>query len=161
MSLGMHFFKVPTEKLLAKGFKQPRVDDTDFLNTIISCEEVGYLNSAWGIHIWLMNNGPTYPRRGDPFLLSEPMLQNLKNKLEQARDDAAIVATNAPDNPHNYVLEYKNSWRADNPAGLKKHFPYNFDNITAGDVMEGLRITNELLDSTDFSKDQIWYYPFY
>ncbi len=67
MSLGMHFFKVPETLLISKGYTSPRVDDTDFLGTIIGTEEVGYLNSAWGIHIWLMNNGETLHKRGDPF----------------------------------------------------------------------------------------------
>lgn len=161
MSLGMHFFNVPTETLIAKGYKEPRVDDTDFLNTLISSRETGYLNSAWGIHIWLMNNGPVYPRRGDPFRLNREMLTNLKAKLEKTRDDAKIEPTNAPDDPHNYVLEYKNAWKALRPEGLKENFPYKFDNITAGDVMEGLKIVTRLMDETDFDKEQIWYYPFY
>lgn len=64
MSLGMHFFKVPEALLVSKGYTSPRVDDTDFLGTIIGTEEVGYLNSAWGIHIWLMNNGEVLHKRG-------------------------------------------------------------------------------------------------
>lgn len=161
MSLGMHFFEVPTAVLEAKGYKSPRVDDTDFLNTIISCKEVGYLNSAWGIHIWLLNHNPILPRRGDPFKLDKETIVRLKEMLESAKKDAKIVATGAKPNPHNYVLEYKSAWRAENPEGLKKHFPYHFDNICAGDVMAGLEICDRLLENTDFDTEQIWYYPFY
>ena len=161
MSLGMHFFKVPETLLISKGYTSPRVDDTDFLGTIIGTEEVGYLNSAWGIHIWLMNNGETLHKRGDPFRLSEPVLRNLKAMLEQAAADGEITATGAEPDPNNLVLRYKNSWKSENPEGLRQHFPYKFDNITPGDVMEGLKVVNDILENTDFSKNQIWYYPFY
>ncbi len=161
MSLGMHFFKVPETLLISKGYTSPRVDDTDFLGTIIGTEEVGYLNSAWGIHIWLMNNGETLHKRGDPFRLSEPVLRNLKAMLEQAAADGEITATGAEPDPNNLVLRYKNAWKSDNPEGLRQHFPYKFDNITPGDVMEGLKVVNDILEDTDFSKNQIWYYPFY
>lgn len=161
MSLGMHFFKVPETLLISKGYTSPRVDDTDFLGTIIGTEEVGYLNSAWGIHIWLMNNGETLHKRGDPFRLSEPVLRNLKAMLEQAAADGEITATGAEPDPNNLVLRYKNAWKSENPEGLRQHFPYKFDNITPGDVMEGLKIVNDILEDTDFSKNQIWYYPFY
>ncbi|WP_304422918.1 hypothetical protein [Faecalibaculum rodentium] len=161
MSLGMHFFKVPETLLISKGYTSPRVDDTDFLGTIIGTEEVGYLNSAWGIHIWLMNNGETLHKRGDPFRLSEPVLRNLKAKLEQAAADGEITATGAEPDPNNLVLRYKNAWKSENPEGLRQHFPYKFDNITPGDVMEGLKVVNDILEDTDFSKNQIWYYPFY
>lgn len=161
MSLGMHFFKVPETLLISKGYTSPRVDDTDFLGTIIGTEEVGYLNSAWGIHIWLMNNGETLHKRGDPFRLSEPVLRNLKAMLEQAAADGAITATGAEPDPNNLVLRYKNAWKSENPEGLRQHFPYKFDNITPGDVMEGLKVVNDILENTDFSKNQIWYYPFY
>lgn len=161
MSLGMHFFKVPEKLLLSKGYTSPRVDDTDFLGTIIGCDEVGYLNSAWGIHIWLLNNSPVLQKRGVPFRLSEDLLKKLKAKLEAARDDAQIVPTGVAPDPNNLVLRYKEAWKAENPEGLRKHFPYSFDNITAGDVMEGLEITDRILADTDFSQDQIWYYPFY
>jgi hypothetical protein len=161
MSLGMHFFKVPETLLISKGYTSPRVDDTDFLGTIIGTEEVGYLNSAWGIHIWLMNNGETLHKRGDPFRLSEPVLRNLKAMLEQAAADGEITATGAEPDPNNLVLRYKNAWKSENPEGLRQHFPYKFDNITPGDVMEGLKVVNDILENTDFSKNQIWYYPFY
>ncbi|WP_297941434.1 hypothetical protein [uncultured Faecalibaculum sp.] len=161
MSLGMHFFKVPEALLVSKGYTSPRVDDTDFLGTIIGTEEVGYLNSAWGIHIWLMNNGEVLHKRGDPFRLTKPVLEALKPMLETAADDAKIVPTGAEPDPDNLVLRYKNAWKAENPEGLVRHFPYKFDNITAGDVMEGLNVTNRILETTDFDKDQIWYYPFY
>jgi hypothetical protein len=161
MSLGMHFFKVPETLLISKGYTSPRVDDTDFLGTIIGTEEVGYLNSAWGIHIWLMNNGETLHKRGDPFRLSEPVLRNLKAMLEQAAADGEITATGAEPDPNNLVLRYKNAWKSENPEGLRQHFPYKFDNITPGDVMEGLKVVNDILEDTDFSKNQIWYYPFY
>lgn len=161
MSLGMHFFKVPEALLISKGYTSPRVDDTDFLGTIIGTEEVGYLNSAWGIHIWLMNNGETLHKRGDPFRLSEPVLRNLKAMLEQAAADGEITATGAEPDPNNLVLRYKNAWKSENPEGLRQHFPYKFDNITPGDVMEGLKVVNDILEDTDFSKNQIWYYPFY
>ena len=161
MSLGMHFFKVPETLLISKGYTSPRVDDTDFLGTIIGTEEVGYLNSAWGIHIWLMNNGETLHKRGDPFRLSEPVLRNLKAMLEQAAADGEIPATGAEPDPNNLVLRYKNAWKSENPEGLRQHFPYKFDNITPGDVMEGLKVVNDILEDTDFSKNQIWYYPFY
>ena len=161
MSLGMHFFKVPETLLISKGYTSPRVDDTDFLGTIIGTEEVGYLNSAWGIHIWLMNNGETLHKRGDPFRLSEPVLRNLKAMLEQAAADGEITATGAEPYPNNLVLRYKNAWKSENPEGLRQHFPYKFDNITPGDVMEGLKVVNDILENTDFSKNQIWYYPFY
>lgn len=161
MSLGMHFFKVPETLLISKGYTSPRVDDTDFLGTIIGTEEVGYLNSAWGIHIWLMNNGETLHKRGDPFRLSEPVLRNLKAMLEQAAADGEITATGAEPDPNNLVLRYKNAWKSENPEGLRQHFPYKFDNITPGDVMEGLKVVNGILEDTDFSKNQIWYYPFY
>ena len=161
MSLGMHFFKVPETLLISKGYTSPRVDDTDFLGTIIGTEEVGYLNSAWGIHIWLMNNGETLHKRGDPFRLSEPVLRNLKAMLEQAAADGEITATGAEPDPNNLVLRYKNAWKSENPEGLRQHFPYEFDNITPGDVMEGLKVVNDILEDTDFSKNQIWYYPFY
>ena len=161
MSLGIHFFKVPETLLISKGYTSPRVDDTDFLGTIIGTEEVGYLNSAWGIHIWLMNNGETLHKRGDPFRLSEPVLRNLKAMLEQAAADGEITATGAEPDPNNLVLRYKNAWKSDNPEGLRQHFPYKFDNITPGDVMEGLKVVNDILEDTDFSKNQIWYYPFY
>ena len=137
------------------------MDDTDFLGTIIGTEEVGYLNSAWGIHIWLMNNGETLHKRGDPFRLSEPVLRNLKAMLEQAAADGEITATGAEPDPNNLVLRYKNAWKSENPEGLRQHFPYKFDNITPGDVMEGLKVVNDILEDTDFSKNQIWYYPFY
>jgi len=161
MSLGMHFFKVPETLLISKGYTSPRVDDTDFLGTIIGTEEVGYLNSAWGIHIWLMNNGETLHKRGDPFRLSEPVLRNLKAMLEQAAADGEITATGAEPDSNNLVLRYKNAWKSENPEGLRQHFPYKFDNITPGDVMEGLKVVNDILEDTDFSKNQIWYYPFY
>ena len=161
MRLGMHFFKVPETLLISKGYTSPRVDDTDFLGTIIGTEEVGYLNSAWGIHIWLMNNGETLHKRGDPFRLSEPVLRNLKAMLEQAAADGEITATGAEPDPNNLVLRYKNAWKSENPEGLRQHFPYKFDNITPGDVMEGLKVVNDILEDTDFSKNQIWYYPFY
>lgn len=161
MSLGMHFFKVPETLLISKDYTSPRVDDTDFLGTIIGTEEVGYLNSAWGIHIWLMNNGETLHKRGDPFRLSEPVLRNLKAMLEQAAADGEITATGAEPDPNNLVLRYKNAWKSENPEGLRQHFPYKFDNITPGDVMEGLKVVNDILEDTDFSKNQIWYYPFY
>lgn len=161
MSLGMHFFKVPETLLISKGYTSPRVDDTDFLGTIIGTEEVGYLNSAWGIHIWLMNNGETLHKRGDPFRLSEPVLRNLKAMLEQAAADGEITATGAEPDPNNLVLRYKNAWKSENPEGLRQHFPYKFDNITPGDVVEGLKVVNDILEDTDFSKNQIWYYPFY
>ncbi|WP_286072654.1 hypothetical protein [Faecalibaculum rodentium] len=161
MSLGMHFFKVPETLLISKGYTSPRVDDTDFLGTIIGTEEVGYLNSAWGIHIWLMNNGETLHKRGDPFRLSEPVLRNLKAMLEQAAADGEITATGAEPDPNNLVPRYKNAWKSENPEGLRQHFPYKFDNITPGDVMEGLKVVNDILENTDFSKNQIWYYPFY
>ena len=161
MSLGMHFFKVPETLLISKGYTSPRVDNTDFLGTIIGTEEVGYLNSAWGIHIWLMNNGETLHKRGDPFRLSEPVLRNLKAMLEQAAADGEITATGAEPDPNNLVLRYKNAWKSENPEGLRQHFPYKFDNITPGDVMEGLKVVNDILENTDFSKNQIWYYPFY
>ncbi len=161
MSLGMHFFKVPETLLISKGYTSPRVDDTDFLGTIIGTEEVGFLNSAWGIHIWLMNNGETLHKRGDPFRLSEPVLRNLKAMLEQAAADGEITATGAEPDPNNLVLRYKNAWKSENPEGLRQHFPYKFDNITPGDVMEGLKVVNDILENTDFSKNQIWYYPFY
>ena len=161
MSLGMHFFKVPETLLISKGYTSPRVDNTDFLGTIIGTEEVGYLNSAWGIHIWLMNNGETLHKRGDPFRLSEPVLRNLKAMLEQAAADGEITATGAEPDPNNLVLRYKNAWKSENPEGLRQHFPYKFDNITPGDVMEGLKVVNDILEDTDFSKNQIWYYPFY
>ncbi len=161
MSLGMHFFKVPETLLISKGYTSPRVDDTDFLGTIIGTEEVGYLNSAWGIHIWLINNGETLHKRGDPFRLSEPVLRNLKAMLEQAAADGEITATGAEPDPNNLVLRYKNAWKSENPEGLRQHFPYKFDNITPGDVMEGLKVVNDILEDTDFSKNQIWYYPFY
>lgn len=161
MSLGMHFFKVPETLLISKGYTSPRVDDTDFLGTIIGTEEVGYLNSAWGIHIWLMNNGETLHKRGDPFRLSEPVLRNQKAMLEQAAADGEITATGAEPDPNNLVLRYKNAWKSENPEGLRQHFPYKFDNITPGDVMEGLKVVNDILEDTDFSKNQIWYYPFY
>ncbi|WP_286638934.1 hypothetical protein [Faecalibaculum rodentium] len=161
MSLGMHFFKVPETLLISKGYPSPRVDDTDFLGTIIGTEEVGYLNSPWGIHIWLMNNGETLHKRGDPFRLSEPVLRNLKAMLEQAAADGEITATGAEPDPNNLVLRYKNAWKSENPEGLRQHFPYKFDNITPGDVMEGLKVVNDILEDTDFSKNQIWYYPFY
>ncbi|OLU44651.1 hypothetical protein BO223_07605 [Faecalibaculum rodentium] len=157
----MHFFKVPETLLISKGYTSPRVDDTDFLGTIIGTEEVGYLNSAWGIHIWLMNNGETLHKRGDPFRLSEPVLRNLKAMLEQAAADGEITATGAEPDPNNLVLRYKNAWKSENPEGLRQHFPYKFDNITPGDVMEGLKVVNDILEDTDFSKNQIWYYPFY
>ena len=161
MSLGMHFFKVPETLLISKGYTSPRVDDTDFLGTIIGTEEVGYLNSAWGIHIWLINNGETLHKRGDPFRLSEPVLRNLKAMLEQAAADGEITATGAEPDPNNLVLRYKNAWKSENPEGLRQHFPYKFDSITPGDVMEGLKVVNDILEDTDFSKNQIWYYPFY
>lgn len=157
----MHFFKVPKATLLARGYTSPRVDDTDFLGTIIGCEETGYLNSAWGIHIWLLNNSPVLQKRGDPFRLDRDLLEKLKAKLEAARDEAHIVPTGVTPDPNNLVRRYKEAWKAGNPEGLKKHFPYSFDNIVAGDVMQGLEIVNNILDTTDFDTTEIWYYPFY
>ncbi len=81
--------------------------------------------------------------------------------LEQAAADGEITATGAEPDPNNLVLRYKNAWKSENPEGLRQHFPYKFDNITPGDVMEGLKVVNDILEDTDFSKNQIWYYPFY